>query len=312
MESLPVRAITVVAVPYGCHVFGGNQEGAIELAGRTVFALAEDEDGTCLAVVDGHEIWRRCSDARWLKVATASIPLQSLMAVGGVVFGGGAEEATMVRVGTDGSVERLASFDRVAGRNEWFAGGPPLGVRSLTRNADGSVMLAGVHVGGVPRSEDGGASWMPTIPVLFDVHEVRAHASDPGVMAAATAVGLCLSQDGGRNWEVEADGLEVTNSLAVAALEDEFLFGVSDGPFAKKSQLWRWGVGQRSVERVSDGLPEWLEGKIDTGQIAGGCGCAALIDGGGTLWRSRNGSRDWSAIASGLPYPSNVLLLKNY
>ena len=67
------------------------------------------------------------------------------------------------------------------------------------RNADGSVLLANVHVGGIPRSTDGGVTWQPTIDVDSDVHEVRAHPHRSGVVMAAAAIGLCASRDGGRH-----------------------------------------------------------------------------------------------------------------
>jgi hypothetical protein len=34
--------------------------------------------------------------------------------------------------------------------------GPPLGIRSMAATHDGAVLLANVHVGGVPRSTDAG------------------------------------------------------------------------------------------------------------------------------------------------------------
>jgi hypothetical protein len=218
-------------------------------------------------------------------------------------------EAAMVRVTPAGKAERLPGFDKVRGRSEWFAGGPPLGVRALAGTADGAAVLAAVHVGGIPRSMDGGETWTPTIPIAFDVHEVRSHPSSPNLVAAATAVGLCVSRDGGRNWKVISEGLEVKNSLAVAVLPDEVLFGTSDGPFAKRSQVWRWRIRGEDPEQIRDGLPRWLDGKIDTGWIAAGSGRAAILDGGGNLWLSTAGSSGWRRIAADLPYTFGLLLL---
>jgi hypothetical protein len=64
------------------------------------------------------------------------------------------------------------------------------------------VLLAYVHVGGIPRSTDGGATWQPTIDIDNDVHEVRAHPRRPDIVMAATAIGLCTSRDRGLTWEV--------------------------------------------------------------------------------------------------------------
>jgi hypothetical protein len=89
----------------------------------------------------------------------------------------GTDDARVLRVEAGGRVEQLRSFDTVAGRDKWYAGtalingqlmGPPLGVRSMTATVDGAL-LANVHVGGIPRSVDGGATWAPTIDVDSDV-----------------------------------------------------------------------------------------------------------------------------------------------
>jgi len=299
----------LVATGSGCRVFSPTGEGPTELAGKLVSALAPEIAGTCLAVVDKQEIWRRSANGTWSRVAQTGIWLQSIASVGGALFGGAMEEAAMVRISPSGETERLKSFDQMPGRSEWRAGGPPLGVRALTATSDGRVILAAVHVGGIPRSTDEGETWTPTIPIMFDVHEVCSHPTLPNMVAAAAAVGLCVSCDGGRNWKVLSEGLALTNSLAAAALPEEVLFSIQDGPFAKRSQVWRWRIGSGRVEQVRDGLPQWLDGKIDTAHIAAGGGQAAILDGGGNLWLSRAGSSGWENVATDLPYVFGLLIL---
>ena len=79
------------------------------------------------------------------------------------VPGASSDGAILVRLTSEGE-ERVAGFDHVPGREDWFAHGPPLGVRALIATADGSAILAAVHVGGIPRSTDGGLTWRPTVP----------------------------------------------------------------------------------------------------------------------------------------------------
>ncbi|MBI4386397.1 MAG: hypothetical protein HY551_03350 [Elusimicrobia bacterium] len=145
----------------------------------------------------------------------------------------------------------------------------------------------------------------------FDVHEVRAHRSQP-IVAAAAAVGLCVSNDGGLTWDVMKDGLEATDStesLAVAFLQNEVLFSVQDGgAFAERSQVWRWIIGGKHIEQVREGLPRWLVGKIDTNHIAANDKQAAILDGGGNLWLSKEGSTGWKQIAADLPDAYGVAL----
>ena len=299
----------LVATHSGFRAFTDTGECERELAGRQVGAVSAEVGGACLAVLDEREIWRRDASGAWAKVATTTIGLQSITSVGGVIFGGATDEAATVRITPTGEAERLKGFDKTRGRSEWFAGGPPLGIRALTGTADGTTVLAAVHVGGIPRSTDGGETWTPTIPIAFDVHEVRAHPSLANIVAAATAVGLCVSEDSGQNWKVISEGLETKNSLAVAVLPDEVLFGISDGPLAKRSHVWRWRIGSEGLEQVGDGLPRWLEGKIDTAWIAAGGGRAAILDGGGNLWLSKAGSGGWKRIAADLPCAFGLLIL---
>jgi hypothetical protein len=299
----------LVATGSGCRAFTDAGEGQTELPGRRVGAVTRAVGEACLAVVDGQEIWRRDARGAWSRVTTTGISLQSITSVGGTIFAGGMDEAAMVRVSASGQAERLTGFDNVPGRSEWFGNGPPLGVRALTATADGAAILAAVHVGGIPRSSDGGETWTATVPIMFDVHEVCAHPSTANIAAAAAAVGLCLSHDGGRNWNVISEGLEMTNSLAVAVLDEEVLFSIQDGPFAKRSQVWRWRIGGERVEQVRDGLPEWLDGKIDTAHITASCGRAAIVDGGGNLWLSTAGSSGWKRVATDLSYAFGLTIL---
>ncbi len=103
------------------------------------------------------------------------------------------------------------------GRETWHAvGSAEPYVRSLTATADDGALLANVHVGGIPRSGNGGASWKPTIDPDADVHQVRAHPDDPRLVLAPAAVGLAVSRDAGTSWEVVTDGLHATYLRAVA------------------------------------------------------------------------------------------------
>src|SRR5919106_258526 len=166
-----------------------------ELRNQSVRALAPDGGGGALMIVNGRSLHRRAPDGVWSTIATTELDLACCVAVGDVIYVG-TDDARVLRVDADGAIEQLRGFDAVAGRETWYAGsavingprlGPPLGIRSITATPDG-VLLANVHVGGVPRSTDGGVTWQPTIDVSSDVHEVRAHPNRPGVVMAAAAI----------------------------------------------------------------------------------------------------------------------------
>src|SRR4030095_5006231 len=196
------------------------------------------------------------------------------------------------RVDAGGRVEPLRAFDTVAGRDTWYAGTaivdgrgvrPRLGVRSMRGTVDG-VLLVSVHVGGIPRSTDGGATWAPTIDVESDVHEVRAHPTRAGVVMAAAAVGLCPSRDGGATWEIEQAGLHAVHCSAVAFVGDDVFVSASADPFSPQGAIYRRRVdGPGPLALVGHGLPAWTDGRADTGCIAARGGAAAVCDGGGNL-----------------------------
>ncbi|MEO8255710.1 MAG: hypothetical protein ABI868_00030 [Acidobacteriota bacterium] len=296
-------------------VSGENRDQ--ELGTESVRALAPDGQGGALAIVSGRSLRRRAPDGVWSTMATTEMDLACCVTVGDVIYVG-TDDARFLRVNADGGLEQLRGFDVVAGRETWYAGsavingqriGPPLGIRSITATPDGAI-LANVHVGGVPRSTDGGVTWQPTIDVDSDVHEVRAHPNRPGVVMAAAAIGLCASRDGGVTWDVEQEGLHASYCSAVAFAGDDVLVSASIDHFAAQGAIYRRRVdGRDSLVAVGGGLPAWTDGIIDTGCIATRGSAVALADRKGNLYVSADAGRSWSRRASGLPPPSSVLIV---
>ena len=142
----------------------------------------------------------------------------------------GASEAHLLKESPAGFAD-LDSFESAPGRADWYTpwGGPP-DVRSITED-DSGVLYCNVHVGGIQRSDDGGASWTPTIDIHSDVHEVT---TAPGAILAATAWGLASSSDGGTTWEFDAQGLHATYARAVAVADGVVVMSASRGPRGKR------------------------------------------------------------------------------
>jgi hypothetical protein len=300
----------------GLFVVGGETLGE-ELAHQSVRALAPDGHGGALAIVDGRSLRRRAPDGVWSTVATTAFDLACCVAVGDVIYIG-TDDARVLRVDANGALEQLRGFDTVAGRDTWYAGsavingqrvGPPLGIRSITATPDGAVLLANVHVGGIPRSTDGGATWQPTIDVDSDVHEVRAHPTRPGVVMAAAAIGLCTSRDGGLTWDVEQEGLHASYCSAVAFAGDDVLVSASVDHFATQAAIYRRPVaGYGPLMAIAGGLPKWIDGIADTSCIATHGSTVAIADRNGNLYLSADTGRSWSRQAYGLPSASSVLI----
>jgi hypothetical protein len=216
-----------------------------ELADQSVSSLAADGHGGVLAIVDRHSLCRRSYDGEWAEVVKSDFALYCCVPVGDAVFVG-TDDAHILRIDPDGTQQRLTGFDAVAGRDKWYAGaaiidgklmGPPLGIRSMAATCDGAVLLANVHVGGVPRSTDSGLTWRPTIDIDSDVHQVCAHPARPDIVIAAAAEGLCISRDAGATWTIERQGLHAHYCSAVALRRKVQFIGARSTATARCS-LW--------------------------------------------------------------------------
>jgi photosystem II stability/assembly factor-like uncharacterized protein len=251
-------------------------------------------------------------------VATSEFELSCCMVVRDIIYVGTDDARMLCLRHESGALDPLDGFDKVAGRDTWFAGsaivngqrlGPPLGIRSVAANSNGSVLYANVHVGGIPRSLDGGRTWEPTIDINSDVHEVCAHPGDPDMVVAASAVGLCISHDAGATWTIEKEGLHAPHCSAVAFADDYILVSASTDPFAAQGRIYRRPIRpDGKISAAEEGLPSWTNGKVDTGCIASNGSTIVMVDSGGTLYLSTESGRSWSRNCIGLPAPSSVVL----
>ncbi len=214
----------------------------------------------------------------------------------------GTSEAHLLHVAADGSrVEPVASFEKAEGRDRWYTpwGGPP-DTRSLSRAEDGTFYV-NVHVGGILRSEDGTASWAPTIDIDADVHQVL---TSGDLVLAANAYGLAISRDRGLTWAFETEGLHAEYSRAVAIAGDWLLLSASTGPRGERAAVYRRPLDAPSgspFERSRTGLPEWFDGNIDTRCLVARGESAVLGTGDGTLYRSDDAGASWELLTADLP-----------
>jgi hypothetical protein len=291
----------LVATEDGLHrVVDGSSE--TELAGHAVDAVAVDDD-TVWALVDGH-VWRRTAGLVWEQVdsvhpmrATALLPTPS-----GLLVGTAEAHLSLLH----GDLRPLDAFDHVPGRERWHTPwGAPADVRSMAADAAGTWFV-NVHVGGVVRSADRGASWQPTVDIDIDVHQIAA-GGEAGVLYAATgAAGLATSADGGETWTTHRDGLHAAYARAVTVAPEAVLISASRGPRGDRAAVYRWRGGV--FERCTDGLPEWFTGNIDTGCLHANGEVAAIGTGDGAVYVSEDGGLSWSAALEGLPPVRQVLV----
>jgi BNR/Asp-box repeat. len=235
--------------------------------------------------------------------------------IGNIVFIG-TDDARVLRIDPDGAQQFLAGFDAVEGRDTWYAGtmlidgtrmGPPLGIRSMAATCDGAVLLANVHVGGVPRSTDAGATWRSTIDIESDVHQVRAHPTRPDIVIASAAAGLCVSRDAGATWTIERRGLHAHHCSAVAFGRNDILVSASTGPFATQGAVYRRRIDNDGpLQPLGGGMPTWIDGIADTDCIATRDSTAAVIDRSGCLYVSYDDGATWSCPFDRFSVPSGL------
>jgi photosystem II stability/assembly factor-like uncharacterized protein len=288
-----------------------------ELAGQRVEGLASDGRGGALAIVGQGSLRQRSRSGTWSTLAEGELELACCVAVGAAIYVG-TEDARVFRVGVARDFAHVPTFDTVAGRDQWYAGaalidgrliGPPLGVRSMAATCDLSTLLVNVHVGGIPRSADGGATWQPTIDIATDVHQVCAHPSRPNIVAAAAAVGLCISRDGGLTWAIDDKGLHASYCSAVAFAGDDVLVAASAGHFVPEGALYRRSLdGIEPLRQIGGGLPRWLGGIADTRNVAARGPSLAVADHAGNLYLSQDAGSTWSHVAGELAVPSSVFV----
>ena len=68
-----------------------------ELAGHSVRDLAPDQNGSVLAIVDGHALCRRTREGVWSTLATSQPVLASVLVVGDAIYLG-TDDARVLRV----------------------------------------------------------------------------------------------------------------------------------------------------------------------------------------------------------------------
>ena len=295
----------LVASREGLHAFDDRGAPApVQLAGRAVTTLSP-HGPDLWAAVDGSELWR-ASDDEWRHIADlADHRVACILATHADVYVG-SSEARLFRVAGSG-LDPIAAFDGAEGRSSWYTpwGGPP-DTRSMSEWDDD--LYVNVHVGGILRTDDRGGHWAPTIDIDADVHQV---ATAEGLVLAACAGGLAVSEDRGTTWTVRADGLEAPYSRAVAVCGDAVLASASSGPRGGRSAVYRGALAGGGFERCREGLPEWFDDNIDSMWLD------ALPDGSfaafgtpdGHLFGSSDAGSSWTELAAGLPVVLRVLVV---
>ena len=169
----------------------------------------------------------------------------------------GSEPATVYRTSDGGSTwEECAAFREVPGAEEWSFHweGRHAHVRDLHLSPENpEVIYAGIEVGGILRSPDGGRTWEHLHGANTDVHKVIASPSKPSTVYAATARGPFRSDDSGDTWTDIGTELERRHNIPIIQAPDDHnlvIAGVASSARRQEAEVIRSIDGGRSWSKL--------------------------------------------------------------
>lgn len=267
------------------------------LHGADVTTLAAAADGGFWALVRHRHIYR-ISRGQAEAVAKLEKPEVGwcLLEHQGSLFIG-TDNAALFEL-REGALRRVAGFDETEGRSEWWQPPGRRPATTWTLAADADHLFVNVHVGGVLRSRDRGASFTPTIDLNDDVHEVSV-GPDRQLLAATGQKGLASSADAGASWSHHDSGLFARYLSCVTATDEGALVIASSGYASGDDTLYRFDGA--TFERCTVGIPAPLGGSMSARQLVANGRTAAVATPGGQLYMSKDGGRSWALATEGLP-----------
>jgi hypothetical protein len=161
----------------------------------------------------------------WQPSGMRGIPVKSLAVSShsaGLIYAGCKPVSLCVSRDFGKSWQELEGMRR-ARRWWWFSPADPPGwtpyVMALTISpGNPNVMMAGIELGGVLRSEDGGLTWSKhRRGAVLDCHSLKYHLYDANWVYEAGGGGVAISRDGGLTWYKPKNGLMKKYGWMVAA-----------------------------------------------------------------------------------------------
>jgi photosystem II stability/assembly factor-like uncharacterized protein len=290
---------------------GGEWTVSLSLPGSGARCLAADpadpetlyaglQDGGVRRSADGGRTWVDC------ELPEPAVFSLAVSAADGAVYAG-TEPSRLFRSGDRGETWRaLDALLELPSRPNWSF--PPRPWTSHVRwiapsphNAD--LLLVGIELGGLMRSEDGGRSWQDhRLGAQPDVHSLAWHPQTPGRAYEAGGGGAAFSTDAGETWQAADEGRDRHYTWSVTVDPEDpdcWYVSASTGPFAAhgggdpQARVYRRRDGE-PWQPLAGGLPDPLPAMPYALLAADGRLFAGLAD--GQLWESRDGGDTWAAL----------------
>ena len=299
------------------------------LCGQDVRCLELDplNPGVIYAGTQGQGVFSSEDDGRsWHAAGMQRVIIKSLAASPhqpGVVYAG-TKSPPLIYCTRDGgaSWEELAGFRRVRGRWWWWSPAePPYTAYVLAlaiSPSDPNVILAGIELGAVVRSADGGRTWSNHRPGAGrDCHQLCFHPQAHDWAYQAHGSGPAVSRDAGLTWMQLRAGLDrrYCFNVAVDAERPDIWYAVV-APIFKAHSANAHAIVVRSAngaswKKLSGGLPESFErlpllasNPIVPGQLY-------LASTHGAVWHSADYGDTWQQLPLNLGDIWFRLIVKN-
>jgi len=241
----------------------------------------------------------------WQQIGMKNIPVKSLAISPRdpeVIYAGCKPVSLFVSQNGGESWEEYEGL-RKARRWWWFSPAEPPDWRpyviALTISpANPNVIMAGIELGGVLRSNDGGRTWSNhRRGAERDCHSLKFHTTNGKWVYQGGGGGPALSQDGGLSWRKLKNGI-----------------GTKYGWMAHKdgqanAHIYR-SVGGAQWEQLSGGLPETLDYMayaLITDAKAPGFLYAGLAN--GEIWKTENYGDSWERLPFSMGGIHNTMIL---
>lgn len=218
----------------------------------------------------------------------------------------GSEPAAVFRSGDGGETwQECAGFQEVPESSQWNFHGDRLShVRELrTAPGDPDTMYAGIEVGGIVKSADGGKIWIQMPGLHDDIHLVNISEADPRRVYVATAQAPYRSDDGGANWEVINNGLQRRYTLHISSSPHDaglVLVAVSANAGRSDPQFYRSTNGGDQWQLIeSVGNDDDMVVAIDWDPVIQNRVYAGTDS--GKIYRSDDAGQSWNPVQVDLP-----------
>jgi photosystem II stability/assembly factor-like uncharacterized protein len=250
---------------------------------------------------DAGRSWEHLSGVTHLKITSIAVS-----PVDGTLYAGSEPSSLFASRDGGGSWRELEGLKNLPSAPTWSFPPRPWTshVRSIALSPeDPRLIVAGIELGGVVRSADGGETWQDQRPGAYaDCHALVAHAAAPEVVYEAAGGGFAESRDFGERWAAADEGLKhrYVWGLAVDREDPTLLYvsaapgpgrahgnGFSDATIYRRREAGRW-------EPVLEGLAEFPYAIVADPEASGAL-YAGFGD--GSIIYSRDAGASWDEVA---------------